>query len=249
MTDTDIYECTYGLVSLQGCGPARFKNCTMRDSRELSMIYLSGVYDVEFEDCEFRNNVSNGFEDSYFVEIGEYDSVTFRNCAFINNEFAAFSNYEVNLENCTSDSNQAGFSKLLNSSSSAAIPDKDTLLGNYEKIRTRQEEIDEKLRSDALLDQTTLNQLAYEEFDMWDVLLNKIWAYLGETLETDKMEQLRDEQKKWIQEKEALMEDAGAGFEGGSMQPMVEYGAGATATQKRVEELIAQYLSLTGDGK
>ena len=227
---------------MQGVSYVYFKNCTMRDSSDLSMIDLDSAYDVVFEDCEFSNNVSDAFDDVYFVEIGEYDSVTFRNCSFINNEFNDFSNREVTLENCTSDNSHAGFSDLLNSSQMSGVLDRETLLANYEKIKTRQEEIDAKLQSDTLLDQTTMNQLAYEEYDMWDVLLNQIWGYLGENLETEKMDMLRDEQKKWIREKEGLMQDAGAGFEGGSMQPMVEYGAGATATQKRVEELVDQYL-------
>lgn len=243
VTDTDIYECTYGLVWLHDVGSAYFTDCTMRDSSDLSMIDLDSAYDVVFDNCEFSNNVSNRFDSVYFVEIGEYDSVTFRNCSFINNEFNAFSNREVTLENCTSDNNHAGFSDLLNSSVSEGTLDKEALLANYESVRVRQEEIDAKLQSDTLLDQTTLNQLAYEEYDMWDVLLNQIWGYLGENLETEKMDMLRDEQKKWIREKEGLMQDAGAGFEGGSMQPMVEYGAGATATQKRVEELVDQYLN------
>ena len=242
VSDTEIYECTYGLISLNVGSSAVFTGCTMRDSGDLSLIYVNGLYDVTFEDCTFSNNVANAFEESYFVSMGEYDSVTFRNCAFNNNQFSTFSNREVTLENCTSDNNQAGFKELLDSSDASQPLSRDDILANYDSALAKQKEIDDKLDSDALLDQLTLNQMAYQEYELWDVLLNQIWAYLGENLDESQMEALTAEQKQWIKEKEASMKEAGAGFEGGSMQPMVEYGSGATTTQKRVEDLLGKYV-------
>lgn len=242
VTDTDIYECTYGLVSLRDVGSVVFKNCTMRDSGDLSMIETNSAYDVLFEDCEFTGNKANAYDNVYFVEIGEYDRVSFKNCSFNNNEFNAFSNREVTLENCTSDNNHAAFSDMINSSEAEETLDKSAIESKYEETLGKQAEIDAKLQSDALLDQLTLNQLAYEEYDMWDSLLNQIWTYLGENLDTESMDALREEQKKWVREKETSMKEAAADFEGGSMQPMVEYGNGASVTQKRVEELIQQYI-------
>lgn len=240
--DTDIYECTYGLVSLHDVGSAVFKNCTMRDSGDLSMIETSSAYDVQFEDCEFTGNRATAFDDVYFVEIGEYDHVSFKNCSFKNNEFHTFSNREVTLENCTSDNNHATFGDMISSSGSGEVLDRSSLMAKYEETLSKQEEIDAKLKSDDLLDQLTLNQLAYDEYDLWDSLLNQIWTYLEENVDTESMDALREEQKKWIREKETSMKEAAQDFEGGSMQPMVEYGNGATITQKRVEELIQQYI-------
>ncbi|MBR1913907.1 MAG: DUF1311 domain-containing protein [Lachnospiraceae bacterium] len=56
------------------------------------------------------------------------------------------------------------------------------------------------------------------------------------------MATLKEEQQKWIKEKENAMKEAGAGFEGGSMQSMVEYGAGSASTRKRTELLIGKYI-------
>lgn len=241
VTDTEIYECTYGLISFRNTGMANFKNCVMRDSSELSMINVYDSYDTVFENCEFKNNRAAA-ESSYFVEMGEYDSVTFKKCSFSNNEFFTFSNREVTMEDCTYDNNYAGFSDLIRSTDPKQALDKDTILDNYEKVKKKQEEIDSKLNSNSLMDQMTLNQTAYEEFDMWDTLLNQVWQYLGANLDEKTMEKLEEEEHKWIKEKEAAMKDAGADFEGGSMQPMVEYGAGSTATRKRVETLIEKYI-------
>ena len=237
VTDTDIYECTYGLVSLSNVGTVSFKNCTLRDSSDLSMLYIYGSYDVLFEDCEFKNNRSDAFDSVYFVELGDYDNATFRNCAFINNQYNVFSNKEVTLENCTSDNNHTAFSGW---NESSAAPDKDSILADYKEAIQKQEDIESKL-GDSLLPQQSLNQLAYEEYELWDNLLNRMWTYLNDDLSESEMNKLLEEERAWLKEKENAMKDAGADFEGGSMQPLVEYSTGATYTRKRVDDLIDRY--------
>ena len=54
---------------------------------------------------------------------------------------------------------------------------------------------------------------------------------------------LTENQKEWIKNKEAAVKDAGADFEGGSMQPMIENSTAADWTKKRVEYLMAKYVS------
>ncbi|MBO6137410.1 MAG: right-handed parallel beta-helix repeat-containing protein [Lachnospiraceae bacterium] len=241
VTGTEIYECTYGLIEFRNTGAATFKNCVMRDSSEFSMININDGYEVIFENCEFKNNRS-AYDSNYFVQLGEYDNVTFKKCSFSDNQFVTFSNREVTMEDCTYDNNYAGFSDLIKFSDSDKALDKNTILDNYKKVLKKQEEINKKLSSDSLMDQQSLNQTAYDEFVMWDTLLNQVWQYLENSLDGKVLENITAEQKKWIKEKESAMKDAGADFEGGTMQPMVEYGAGSTATRKRVEALIEKYL-------
>ena len=114
------------------------------------------------------------------------------------------------------------------------------MLKSYDDACTRQKEIDE-LFAKGNMDQQTMNQTAFEEYQLWDTLLNSIWGYLRNTLDEDTMLDLTDEQKQWIKEKEAAVKTAGEDFEGGSMQPMVEYGTGADYTRKRVEYLMGMY--------
>ena len=241
VTDTDIYECTYGLVSFYNVGTFNFKNCTLRDSSDLSMITCDSAYDVVFEDCVFSGNDATSYDTTCFVEVQEYDRVTFRNCEFNDNKFNTFSNREVTLENCTSNNNNSAMTDFLNGSQSETI-DKDSLLKKYNDAVQRQEEIDNELSTNTLLDQATLNKLAYEEFDMWDTLINQFWTYLGGTLDEENMNSLKTEQQKWIKDKEAAMKEAGADFEGGTMQPMIEYSTGAKLTRERVEEFIYRYI-------
>ena len=236
--DSEIYECTYGLLSLSNVYTASFKNCVMRDSCELSMIYTNSCYEIVFEDCEFRDNDSR-YDYCYFIEQDEYDDVTFKKCKFKNNKYYLFSNYQVKMEDCDMENNNAKLSDIINFQE---IDDASDLLSLYEDAKKRQEEIDKKLESDTALDQLSLNQLSFEEYDMWDSLLNRIWSYLGNTLDESTFEALTSEQKEWIKTKETAQKDAGADFEGGSMQPMIENEVGAEKTQKRVKYLVEKYL-------
>lgn len=238
VSDTDIYECTYGLLDLRNIGNAMFTNCTMRDSSDMSMLCINNAYDVTFENCTFTGNrVEN--DRNYFVELGEYDSATFRDCTFKDNRFFTFANREVTLENCVDENNSAQFQEL---AGEEKVLDKESLLAEYDDAVKQQKEMDDKLQTDSLMDQLSLNQMAFKEYDLWDGLLNNIWSYLGATLDEKDMEELREKQKAWIKEKEAKMKNDASDFQGGSMAPMIEYSSGAEFTRKRVEELIGAYL-------
>lgn len=79
------------------------------------------------------------------------------------------------------------------------------------------------------------------EWDMvWYDALDAVWELLEANLNEEDMEALRQAQREWITYKEAEMKAAGAEYEGGSMQPMVESLKGAELTKARVYEL-AEY--------
>ncbi|SCY22781.1 Uncharacterized conserved protein YecT, DUF1311 family [Lachnospiraceae bacterium XBB2008] len=232
--NTEIYECTYGLLDLNGVNSVSFADCSFRDSEGLDMISLYNGSDVSFTDCEFSDNrcTYNGCD---FVSLEEYCSALFTDCEFKNNEYYLFSNMEVSMENCTID----GVKKT--TVTVDTLLSADDVMAAYDKVRERDKEIDDMIY-EGTADQSTQNQLCYEDYSNWDSLLNGIWGYLGETLNENDMETLRTEQKKWIKEKETAMQDAAESFGGGTMQPQVEYGTGARLTRERVELLIHKYL-------
>ena len=87
---------------MTGTGDTLFQNCELRDSGDLAMFSIDGSYGLVFEDCRIHDNTSASLYGGVFVELAnEYDSVTFRNCEFTNNTYRQFSNYSVNLEQCT----------------------------------------------------------------------------------------------------------------------------------------------------
>ena len=95
--------------------------------------------------------------------------------------------------------------------------------------------IEEELQSD--INQTQLNDAANRLYETWDNELNSIWARLKEQMPEDEFETLLEEQREWISNKEEAVKNAGAEYEGGSIQPLIEYKEAAEITKKRVYEL------------
>ena len=88
------------------------------------------------------------------------------------------------------------------------------------------------------LSQAELNEKSQWMYEEWDYVLNELWRVLKRTLDSDRMRVLTDEQRAWIAEKEQTVADAGAEFEGGSMQPMIMNLRAAKLTKERVYELM-----------
>ena len=237
VTDSDIYECTYGLLDLNDVYTTRFVNCTLRDSSDMNLINVNSAYDIGFENCTFKNNKVE-WESDYFVNLSEYGDVTFTDCVFENNQYNKFSNRKVKQINCRVTDNGDMTYEVDDSEDRL---DRDGLLERYNEAVESQKDIDDQF-SKGSMDQATMNSLSYTEYEMWDTLLNDIWAYLRENLSSEEMDPLTEEQKKWIKDKETSVRDAAADFEGGSMQPMIENGTAASITRKRVDYLVEKYL-------
>lgn len=109
-----------------------------------------------------------------------------------------------------------------------------------EALEAKAAEIETQLDS-GMLSQSELNQLSGELYVLWDDELNSMWKRIREKLPEDEMERLTAEELAWIEEKEASVAEAGAEFEGGSMQPLIENSTAASLTKSRVYEL-ADYL-------
>lgn len=105
------------------------------------------------------------------------------------------------------------------------------------EIEKQSEKMNNRLTNEDL-NQSEMNLLAKNIYVLWDDEINKIWAYLKDTLDKDALDKLTYVQKEWIAEKENQVKKAGSEYEGGSMRPMVEYLKGAELTRDRVYELI-----------
>lgn len=105
--DSEIYECTYGLLDIYSSSSLNFENCTFRDSKELSMICVDSGYEIVFDGCTFKNNrINPEYTSCHFVDLSEYSEVTFNSCCFDNNQYNLFSNRKVTTTNCTINDNQ-----------------------------------------------------------------------------------------------------------------------------------------------
>ncbi len=88
--------------------------------------------------------------------------------------------------------------------------------------------------------QSEMNMASAELYQKWDDTLNIIWKLLESELDETAMEQLRAEEREWINFKETEVKAAGKEMEGGSMQPFLESEKATELTKERVYEL-AQY--------
>lgn len=91
------------------------------------------------------------------------------------------------------------------------------------------------------LSQGEMNEKAQQMYEDWDYTLNYVWSALKKTLPEDEMNTLLAEQREWISSKEQALKEAGAEFEGGSLQPMVMNQKAAELTQNRVYELMEYF--------
>ena len=98
-----------------------------------------------------------------------------------------------------------------------------------------------KLTEDPTLKQSDMNELSHEIYQIWDDLLNELWAIMKDTLDEKTMHNLLEEQCEWITMKEAEAKKAGEAFSGGSMAPFASNQKAAELTKERVYEL-ATYL-------
>lgn len=104
-------------------------------------------------------------------------------------------------------------------------------------LEQQAKELEDKIENQDLTQQE-YNEISLELYELWDNELNKIWGQLKETLDEKTMAQLTEEEQEWISQKESEIKKAGAGYEGGSMQSMVENQKGAELTRARVYELV-----------
>lgn len=104
-------------------------------------------------------------------------------------------------------------------------------------VEDKAAQIEQKIKTEAL-SQLEYNELSGELYQLWDDELNAIWNQLKNQLDKEIMEYLTQDERDWIKEKEKTVKKAGAEYEGGSMQPMVENLKAAELTRERTYQLI-----------
>lgn len=97
--------------------------------------------------------------------------------------------------------------------------------------------LQERLRNDPSLTQADMNELAGQQYTLWDTLLNELWAELTHTLPETQMQQLLQEERAWIRWKESSVALAADHYSGGSLSILAAETQAAKLTQDRVYEL------------
>lgn len=115
----------------------------------------------------------------------------------------------------------------------------DTMDGLIDTLN-KSAKLEERLQKENLT-QEEMNELSAELYKAWDDQLNITWKQMKQTLDADTMETIKKEQREWIKDRDRLIQEAGKGYEGGSIQQMIMNTEGAELTRERVYDLF-EYL-------
>ncbi|GIO87625.1 hypothetical protein J25TS5_45570 [Paenibacillus faecis] len=88
----------------------------------------------------------------------------------------------------------------------------------------------------------SMTQAADETYKRWDAALNEIYGELKNRLAESAMKDLKEEQRKWIAERDEAAAKAAEEFEGGTMEALQLVAAKAEMTKKRCYELVENYM-------
>lgn len=112
--DSDIYECTYGIMSLYECYTMNMENCDFYDNHGFEMLDTANSAALHFINCRFKNN---GDKKHAFLTMTGCWTIDFENCKFTDNSYNTFfinasgedgtaAEEEPALKNCSFDDNR-----------------------------------------------------------------------------------------------------------------------------------------------
>lgn len=107
-------------------------------------------------------------------------------------------------------------------------------------VESQSAALEDSLQNDPLT-QLEMNETSSRLYNVWDMALNQVWDIVKQTTEASSWENVLNEQREWISQKEQAVSEAGAEYAGGSMQGMVMNMKAAELTKERVYEL-AEFL-------
>lgn len=98
VTNTEIYECSYGLIDLDASTSITFDNCIFRDSQMFSMFDFLDCTDICISNSVISDNTS---DNCALIDAYNSENITFVNCDFKNNTYNQLSKSEsITLTGC-----------------------------------------------------------------------------------------------------------------------------------------------------
>lgn len=89
------------------------------------------------------------------------------------------------------------------------------------------------------MNQLDMNETSWKIYELWDGALNYLWGELKATMPEAEFESLLTEQRAWLSEKGAAVNEAAKEVAGGSMSSLIINSVGAEWTEARVYYLYA----------
>ncbi|QXE03454.1 DUF1311 domain-containing protein [Terribacillus sp. DMT04] len=113
---------------------------------------------------------------------------------------------------------------------------KDEYLKELKAMEEADKNAETKSTTQAMIDQ------ANEKYKKWDNKLNEIYSVLHEQLSATEMNELKENQRTWIKERDAEAKEASLKYEGGTMETLELVATKATITKERCYELVESYM-------
>ena len=87
VVNSSIYECTYGIMSVQNCSDISFMDCTFRDNKGFIMVQVGETSGFVIDSCSFLRNINDAlyFPDPFF-SISQSENVVIKNTLFSKNK-------------------------------------------------------------------------------------------------------------------------------------------------------------------
>lgn len=153
----------------------------------------------------------------------------------------------TNEENANTESTEAANTNNTNTTESekdsGANDDKVSQKEEYlTKLNTKKREMDE-LRNNPEDDSTyAMKKVEGKRYKAWDDLLNEIYGVLQKQLSSEEMEQLKQEQREWIENRDSKAKEASLKYEGGTMEQLEYVAVLADLTEERCFALVEGYM-------
>ncbi|MGG0741109.1 lysozyme inhibitor LprI family protein [Niallia taxi] len=110
------------------------------------------------------------------------------------------------------------------------------------KLNAKKKEMDE-LRNNPEDDSTyAMKKVEGERYKAWDDLLNEIYGVLQKQLSSEELEQLKQEQREWIENRDSRAKEASLKYEGGTMEQLEYVAVLADLTEERCFALVEGYM-------
>ncbi|TRM12008.1 DUF1311 domain-containing protein [Lentibacillus cibarius] len=87
-----------------------------------------------------------------------------------------------------------------------------------------------------------MKKIEGDRYDVWDGLLNEIYGVLKKQLSAEEMDQLRKEQRKWLDDRDDTAKEASLKYKGGTMEQLEYVMVRNNLTKERCFELVEDYL-------
>ncbi len=110
----------------------------------------------------------------------------------------------------------------------------------YQKINHTKKEVDKLEATDSST--YAMKKVENDRWELWDQLLNEVYGVLKEQLLPEEMDQLREEQRNWVKNRDNRALEASLKFKGGTQEQLEYVAVLANLTEERCYELIKNYM-------